>query len=131
MIYWELLLGSEDPCGQITRLYTEMKSANVLAEYLGVSRTSVVMKLRECGVKMRGRGGGHVRMDRDLLPDKWWYMSTEDLVHLTGYSSNYVRRLRRKKLCSLEESIKVAKAGLSSSIKPSISRSDGSEEEQP
>lgn len=56
MIYWNLLLGTDDIKSELTRLY---KTASLygLAKHLGVSRTALRRQLAKCGIPIRGRGG--------------------------------------------------------------------------
>jgi len=95
MIYWDLILKTDNICDELRKLYTSM-SLRVLAEYLGVSRASVRKKLVECGVPLRPRGGPHYRIPRSELPENATDMTPAQLAKLTGYSVNYCRKLRRK-----------------------------------
>jgi len=101
MIMWELLLKDEDVCDALKRMYAE-SSVNIIATHLGVSRIALIRKMKECGIVMRKRGGAHPRIELDTLADRWWEKSTDELVSMTGYCSNYVRKLKRKKLMDLE-----------------------------
>jgi hypothetical protein len=116
MIIWEFILKDEDVCTALTRLYAEM-GVNPLAVQLGVSRVALLKKLRECGIATRGRGGAHFRIDMSILPDKWWELSTEELCGITNYCANYVRKLRRKKLCDLGVTTKAVSQDLPSDTK--------------
>jgi len=101
MIIWELLLKDEDICVTLRRLYAEM-GVGPLANNLGISRVTLIKKLKECGIESHTRGGPHNRVDMSTLPDKWWQFPTEELAELTGYCYNYCRKLKRSKVCELE-----------------------------
>lgn len=109
MIFWELILKTDKVCDRLQLLYTDFGGVKALSGYLGVSRQSLLKKLKECGIERRGPGGPHLRVPREILPDKWWTMDTETLTRLTGYSPNYIRTLRRVHRCELEASIKEKK----------------------
>lgn len=109
MIFWDLLLKSETVCDTLRLLYTDFDGVKSLASYLGISRASLLKKLKECGIERKGPGGPHIRVPREILPDRWWTMDTDTLSRLTGYTYNYIRKLRRDRRCELAASTKEKK----------------------
>ena len=95
MIYWDLILKTNDICEELERLYQTM-SLRALADYLGVSKDALRQKLKACSVTLRTRGGSFPRLTKDQLPEGWYKMDPQQLCGLTGYSINYCRKLIRE-----------------------------------
>jgi len=95
MIWWDLILKTDDIGRELERLYEHM-SLRHLSEYLGVSKTALRNKLVQCGIPLRPRGGPHYRVDRLALPDNAADLNPAQLAKLTGYTINYCKKLRRK-----------------------------------
>lgn len=129
MIYWEILLETENVCDTLKQLYIELHGVRAVASHLGVSTVALRKKLKACDITMLPRGGPHARFTRDSFPEKWWNMSTEQLSRVTGYSHNYVRKLRKEKLCQLEQLIKTRGQDSISSTSLEKSSSEESEKE--
>jgi hypothetical protein len=123
MIFWEMLLKTDDTKRALTELYEEFGGVAPLAMHLGISRSSLLNKMKELGIERRKPGGPHFRVERQVLPDRWWNMDTDTLVRVTGYTPNYVRRLRREKLCELAATTKTQQAVSSSDSKGTPSES--------
>lgn len=102
MIYWDLILKTEDVAEELERLYSQI-SLHALADHLGVSKDSLRKKLKECGIEIRPRGGSYPRIPDDDLPTNAHKMDTEQLASLTGYSTQYCRKLRARLRRKYEE----------------------------
>jgi len=93
VIHWDLILGTEEVCEELQRLYDQM-SLSFLAEHLGVSPAALRNQLKKCGIKLRPRGGAHHKVPREDLPNNLSDMSPQQIVKLTGYSPSYARKLK-------------------------------------
>ena len=95
MIYWDLILKSEDVCGELERMYSQM-SLEALAKHLGVSKDTLRKKLILCKIKIRTQGGSYPRISRDDLPVDAHKMDVAQLAACTGYTEQYCRKLRTR-----------------------------------
>jgi len=105
MIYWDLILKTEDVCGELQRMYSQL-SLQALARHLGVSKDALRKKLLSCNIEIRSRGGSYPRIPRDDLPEDAYKMDTAQLAVLTGYTEQYCRKLRAQLRRKYEQSRK-------------------------
>jgi len=95
-IDWVELLDTANVAERLRELYKDHALTD-LAKYLGVSSEILRQKLLSYGIVMRPVGGYRAfKFPRTLLPDGWWNLTTEELVELTGFTDQYVRKIRRE-----------------------------------
>ena len=79
MIYWDLILQTDDIKGHLARMYESM-TLGQLAEHLGVSPSALRSKMESLGVERRPRGGSHKRLAYADLPNGIEDMTPEEIV---------------------------------------------------
>lgn len=93
MIYWDLLLKSDDPATTLRQLYEVSSSLQALADHLGVSKNTLVATLKDFHIPIRRRGGGHPSVRRELIPDNAAELTAKELAVRTGYTAKYCEKL--------------------------------------
>ena len=99
MIYWDLLLKTDDIGPRLQSMYDSSSSMLVLAETLGVSKTALKTIFGKYKIQLRKRGGPHVSYRHELIPENASALTPDQLAQITGYKVNYCKRLlaqRRK-----------------------------------
>jgi CRP-like cAMP-binding protein len=93
MIYWDLLLKTDDPGPALQSLYDGCPSVIALAEYLGVSKNGLMQAFKTYGIKLRARGGPHPSFRKDLIPKNAVQLTAKELAERTGYSKRYCEKI--------------------------------------
>ena len=93
MIYWDLILKSDNPKATLRALYDSATSVQALADYLGVSKNALMKIFKQYGIHTRARGGPHPSWRKDLIPENAAELTAAQLAKVTGYTQKYCEKL--------------------------------------
>ena len=97
MLFWDLLLATDDPATALQQRYDSTGSMELLADSLGVSKRALQHAFKKYGVKPRKKGGPRPSFRREFIPEGVINLTAAQLAEKTGYSRKYCEKILAKR----------------------------------